>query len=121
MEPVPYVSSHLPIWSSNMSDGKAPSLKSLSWNLRASNGPLKTSGNFYSLKACSSTLPNHTTCLAYLAIDQGHSGQVSDIDGSILIQVILRSIQQVTTACSKVEGKNAQVENLHPTIAIIVD
>src|SRR5438093_7133729 len=33
--------------------------------------PLKTSGNFYSLKACSSTLPNHTVCLAYLAIDQG--------------------------------------------------
>src|SRR5213593_1703501 len=31
-------------------DGKAPSLKSLSWNLRASNRPLKTSGNSTSLR-----------------------------------------------------------------------
>ena len=83
--------------------------------------PTQNQRQFYSLKACSSTLPNHTTCLAYLAIDQGHSGQVSDIDGSILIQVKLRSIQRFTTACSKVKGKDAQVENLHPTIAIIVD
>ncbi len=37
-----WLSSHLSISSSNMSNGKAPSFKSLSWNRRTSNRPPKT-------------------------------------------------------------------------------